>query len=80
MNEEVEALQLYFDNIKGCGQIFSAIVLFDDLNAYFNYGESSSPNIDIGIRVFKFFLESNISYQLEDNPRRITQAGSPLLT
>ena len=43
-----------FDKIKSCGQIFSAIVLLGDFNALFNYGDTSSPNTDIRIRVFNF--------------------------
>ena len=31
-----------------------AIVLLGDFNAHFNYGDTSSPNTDIGIRVFNF--------------------------
>ena len=38
-NEEkafFESLQMSFDKIKSCGQIFSAIVLLGDFNAHFN--------------------------------------------
>ena len=72
-----ESLQMCFDNIKSCGQIFSAVVL-GDFNAHFNYGDTLSPNTDIGIRVFNF-LESNHLYQLADNPTRITQTGESIL-
>ena len=67
-----------FDNIKSCGQIFSAVVLLGDFNAHFNYGDTLSPNTDIGIRVFNF-LESNNLYQLVDNRTRITQTGESIL-
>ena len=63
-----------FDKIKSCGQIFSAIVPLGDFNAHFNYGDMSSPNTDIGIRVFNY-LESNNLYQLVDNPTRITRVN-----
>ena len=69
----LESLQMNFDKIKSCGQIFSAIVLLGDFNAHFNYGDTSSPNTDIDIRVFNF-LESNNLYQLVDNPTRITRS------
>ena len=73
----LESFQLCFDNIKCCGQIFSAVVLLGDFNAHFNYDDTSSPNSDIGIRVFNF-LESNNLYQLVDNPTRITQTGDSI--
>ena len=71
-----ESLQMCFDNI--CGQIFLAVVLLGDFNAHFNYGDTLSPNTNIGIRVFKF-LESNNLYKLVDNPTRITQTGESIL-
>ena len=73
-----ESLQMCFDNIKSCGQIFLAVVLLGDFNAHFNYGETLSPNTDIGIRVFNF-LESNNLYQLVDNPTQIIQTGESIL-
>ena len=73
-----ESLQMCFDNIKSCGQTFSAVVLLGDFNAHFNYGDTLSPNTDIGIRVFNF-LECNNLYQLEDNPTQITQTGESIL-
>ena len=68
-----ESLQMNFDKIKSCGQIFSAIVPLVDFNAHFNYGDTSSPNTDSDIGVFNF-LESNNLYQLVDNPTRITRS------
>ena len=60
-----ESLQMSFDKIKSCGQIFSAIVLLGDFNAHFNrpinYGDTSSPNADIGIRVFIFVATTRSS-------------------
>ena len=52
-NEEkafFESLQVCFDKIKN--QILLAIVLLGDFNAHFDYGDTLSPNTDIGIRVF----------------------------
>ena len=73
-----ESLQMCFDNIKSCGQIFLAVVLLGDSNAHFNYGDTLSPNTDIGLRVFNF-LESNNLYQLVDNPTQIIQTGESIL-
>ena len=68
-----------FDKIKSCMRPnFSAIVLLGDFNAHFNYGDTSSPNTDTGIRVFNF-LESNNLHQLVDNPPRITRSGESIL-
>ena len=74
-NEEkafFESLQMNFDKIKSCGQIFLAIVLLGDFNAYFKYSDTSSPNTDN-------VLESNNVYQLVDNPTRITRSGESIL-
>ena len=73
-----ESLQMCFDNIKSCGQIFLPVVLLGDFNAHFNCGETLSPNTDIGIRVFNF-LENNNLYQLVDNPTQIIQTGESIL-
>ena len=56
----------------------SRLLFFWDFNAHFNYGDTLSPNTDIGIRVFNF-LESNNLNQLVDNPTRITQSGESIL-
>ena len=80
-NEEkafFESLQMNFDKIKSCGQIFLAVVLLGDFNSYFKYGDTSSPNTDIGNSVFNV-LESNNVYQLVDNPTRITRSGESIL-
>ena len=55
-----------------------AIVLLGDFNAHFNYGDTSSPNTDIGIRVFNS-LESNNLYQIVDNSTRIARSGESIL-
>ena len=73
-----ESLQMNFDKIKSWGQIFSAIVPLGDFNGHFYYGDTSSPNTDIDIRVFNF-LESNNLYQLVDNPTQITRSEKSIL-
>ena len=73
-----ESLQMNFDKIKSWGQIFSAIVPLGDFNGHFYYGDTSSPNTDIDIRVFNFF-ESNNLYQLVDNPTQITRSEKSIL-
>ena len=55
-----ELLQQCFDKIKLCGD-------FGDFNAHYNFGDTPSPNTDIGIKLFNF-LECNNLYQLVDKP------------
>ena len=73
-----EHLQWCFDKIKSCGHCFSAVVLLGDFNAHCNFADTSTPNSDIGNKLF-IFLEFNSLYQLVDEPTRITPTGESIL-
>ena len=68
-----------FDNIKSCGQIFSAVVLLGDFNGHFNHGDILSPSTDMGDSDFNF-LKSNYFYSWQVIQHELFRLGNPFST
>ena len=77
------SVEMSFDKITTCGQIFSAIVrlvLLGDFNAHFYYGDTLPPKTDASIRVFNRFWKATIYINLQIIQRELLGLVSPFVT
>jgi exonuclease III len=54
-----------------------AVVILGDFNAHYNFFDTTTPNSDMGVKLFNFLECNNIS-QLIDEPTRITLSGEKI--
>jgi hypothetical protein len=57
---------------------FFAVIILGDFNAHYNFFDTTTPNSDIGVKLFHF-LECNNLSQLIDEPTHITLSGETIL-
>ena len=76
VNDFFESLQDSLDKINTKG--YAAVFLLGDLNAHYNFVETTSCNTDVGIKLYHF-LECNNLFQIIGEPTRITPASESIL-
>ena len=71
-----DSLQDSLDKINTMN--YAAVILLGDLNAHYNFVQTTSRNTDVGMKLYHV-LECNNLFQIIDEPTRITSSSESIL-